>query len=59
MTVWVIENPNFDGLDGENIPSEVQFEIAGLESLLNHYFPAQYPSWGRSASTDDTDVSDG
>jgi hypothetical protein len=39
MIVWVIENPDFDGLDGENIPFEVQFEIASLESLLNHYFP--------------------
>ena len=43
MMRWVINNPNFDGLDGENIPIEVQLEILGLESLLHHYFPEQYP----------------
>jgi hypothetical protein len=59
LTEWVIENPDFKGLDGDNIPFAVKQEIAGLESLLNHYFPGQYPSHGRSASKDDTDVSDG
>jgi hypothetical protein len=43
MTDWVIENPDFDGIDGDNIPFEVQLEILGLQSLLNHYFPSQYP----------------
>ena len=43
MTEWVIENPDFKGLDDENIPHEIQLEIAGLESLLNHYFPGSYP----------------
>ena len=43
MIEWVIKNPRFDGPDGENIPFEVQLEIAALESVLSHYFPGQYP----------------
>ena len=43
MTKWVIENEKFDGLDGENIPIDVQHEITGLQALLNHYYPSQYP----------------
>jgi hypothetical protein len=43
MIKWVIENPDFDGLDGENIPFEVQLEILGLQAVLHHYFPEQYP----------------
>ena len=42
MTEWVVKNPDFDGLDGESIPIEVQVEILGRESLLNHYFPNEY-----------------
>ena len=42
MITWVIENPNFDGLDGDNIPFEVQAEIEALEALLSYYFPTQY-----------------
>ena len=55
MTVWVIENPDFDGLDGENIPFEVQMEILGLQSLLHHYFPSQYPNPRPTAGNDDAD----
>jgi len=58
MTEWVIENPDFRGLDDENIPFNIQLEIAGLGSLLNHYFPGQYPSHRRSASEDDADGGD-
>ena len=56
MAEWVIDNPDCDGLDGKGIPIEVQFEIAGLEALLNHYFPGQYPrrSW-TAPDDDDTD----
>ena len=59
MTRWVIENDDFDGLDGENIPYEVQLEILGLQSLLHHYFPDQYPNPRPSYRREDTDVSDG
>ena len=59
MTKWVIENPDFHGLDAKNIPFEVRMEIAGLETTLNHYYPEQYPSHGPLASKDDSDVSDG
>ncbi len=55
MTKWVINNRDYDGLDGESIPIEVQFEIAGLEALLNHYFPGQYPCRPWTAGDDDTD----
>ena len=43
ITRWIIENDEFDGLDGESIPREVQIELAQLQRLLNHYFPGQYP----------------
>ncbi len=59
MTKWVIENDDCDCLDGENIPFEVQLEILGLQSLLNHYFPDQYPNPRPTDRRDDTDVSDG
>jgi hypothetical protein len=55
MIKWVINNPDFDGLDGDNIPIEVQLEIASLEAVLNHYFPGQYPSRRRTAGNDETD----
>jgi hypothetical protein len=55
MTRWVIENDNFDGLDGDNIPFEVQMEILGLQSLLHHYFPSQYPNPRPTAGNDDAD----
>lgn len=58
LTEWVIKNPDFDGLDGESIPFEVQVEILGLESLLNHYFPNEYrkppqPVRGKNPDGDD------
>ena len=43
FTRWIIENDKFDGLDGESIPKDVQIEFAQLQSLLNHYYPGQYP----------------
>ncbi len=55
MIKWVIENQDFDGLDGKNIPFEVQIEIAGLESVLNHYYPTQYPRGSWTAEDDDTE----
>lgn len=55
MTQWVIENDDFDGLDGENIPFDVRLEIAGLESLLSHYFPGQYPRRRWTGGDDDAD----
>ena len=42
MIKWVIENPDFDGLDSDNIPFEVRAEIEALEALLSYYFPTQY-----------------
>ena len=50
----VIKNEDFDGLDGENIPFDIQLEIAGLESLLSHYFPGQYPRRRWAGGDDDT-----
>ena len=38
--------------DGEDIPLAVELEIAGLEALLNHYFPGQYR---RPHATDEDD----
>lgn len=55
MTKWVIENDDFDSLDGENIPFDVQLEIAGLESLLSHYFPGQFPRCRWTGEDDDAD----
>jgi len=43
VTEWVIENPDFKGLDDSDIPFAVQMEILQLEGLLNHYFPTSYP----------------
>ena len=42
VTEWIIENPNFKGLDDSDIPFDVQMQILGLQSLLAHYFPGQY-----------------
>jgi hypothetical protein len=55
MTRWAIENDDFDGLDGDNIPSQVQMEILGLQSLLHHYFPSQYPNPSGTATNGDAD----
>ena len=53
MIRWVIENDEFDGLDGDSIPFEVQLEILGLESLLSYYYPGQYPNRGRTVRKED------
>ena len=45
MLKWVFENPNYKGFD--NLPFDIQLELIGLESILNHYFPGQYPSHGK------------
>lgn len=55
MTRWAIENDDFDGLDGDNIPFQVQIEILGLQSLLHHYFPSQYPNPRPTAGNEDAD----
>ena len=44
ITEWIIENPDFRGLDDSNVPFDVQMQILGLQSLLEHYFPGQYSS---------------
>ena len=54
MTEWVIKNEDFDGLDGENIPFDIQLEIASLESWLSHYLPGQYPRRRWTGGDDDT-----
>jgi len=59
MTEWVIENPGFKGFDDENIPFKTQLEIAGLESLLNHYYPGSYPDKRFPNREIDSDVGDG
>jgi hypothetical protein len=59
MTKWVIENDDCDGLDGENIPFEVQLEILGLQSFLHHYFPRQYPNPRWTDRREDPDEGDG
>jgi hypothetical protein len=42
MIEWVVENPDFKGLDDESVPLAVQTEILGLQSLLHHYYPTSY-----------------
>ena len=59
MTEWVIENPDFKGLDDENVPFKIQMEIAGLELLLNHYYPRSYPDKRSPNREIDNDVEDG
>ena len=56
MLDWYINNTG--RLD---MPFEVELEIEGLGSLLNHYFPGQYPLGGVSANddSDDDDSDDG
>ncbi len=43
MTRWVLDNPDFRGLDADNIPLEVQIEIQQLEEVLHYYHPDRYP----------------
>ena len=52
---YIIDNDKFDGLDGENIPYEVQSEIAELRAVLHNYFPEQYPRRESKVAGDDTD----
>ena len=56
VTKWIINNEEFDGLDGESIPKEVQIELAQLQSLLNHYYPGQYPISFASGGEEDDDA---
>ena len=58
-TRWIIENDNFDGLDGVSIPFEVQMEILRLKVLLHHYFPSQYPDPRGTDHSEDPDEDDG
>ncbi len=42
MTDRIIENPKYTE-PGYEIPYEVKVEILGLEAILRHCFPRQYP----------------
>ena len=59
MTRWVVENDDFDGLDGENIPFDVRLEILSLQSILNHYFPGEYPNPRWTERREDRSEGDG
>ncbi len=48
---WIVDNPEF-GKPDYNIPFEVEVEIASLRSILNFYFPDQYPLGGISVNDD-------
>ena len=48
---WVLDNPEF-GKHDFDIPLEVELEIESLRSMLNFYFPGQYPLGGMSANDD-------
>ena len=39
---WILDNPEF-GKDDFDMPLEVEVEIESLRSMLNYYFPDQYP----------------
>ncbi len=51
---WIINNPA-PGRPRVEIPLEVEVEMDTLRSLLNHYFPGQYPDRGMPANYDDDD----
>lgn len=42
MMRWVLNNPDFRGLDADNIPREVRLEIEQLEAVLHYYHPEKY-----------------
>ena len=54
---WIINNPNLKRPDYE-IPIEVELEMLGLQSLLHHYFPNQYPPVQRPRDRDDGERED-
>lgn len=54
---WIVNNPD-SGTHDYDIPFEVEMEIASLRSMLNYYFPADYPLGGTSV-TDDGDYDGG
>ncbi len=49
---WILDNPDFGTRD---MPFEVEMEIESLRSMLNHYYPGQYPLGGMSANDDSDD----
>ena len=51
MLDWFVNNPDLRKPDYE-IPIEVEVEMLSLRSLLNHYFPSDYPLDGMSANND-------
>ncbi len=51
---WIINNPDFHKRDFD-LPFEVDLEIAGLRTLLDHYYPGQYPLHAMSANDDSDD----
>lgn len=54
LVEWFIDNPNLGKPDFE-IPFEVEVEITQLESVLNHYFPENYPLRGLRKNNNDED----
>ena len=51
---WIVDNPDLGEPDFE-IPVEVELEMLSLRTLLNHYFPGDYPLDGVPAYDDDED----
>ncbi len=54
MFDWFINNP-VPGQPRVEVPFEVEVEMDSLRTLLNGYFPGQYPDRGMSANYDDDD----
>ncbi len=51
---WFLNDPE-PGKPRVEMPFEVEVEIMGLRSLLNHYYPDSYPLDGVPAKDDDDD----
>jgi hypothetical protein len=54
MFDWFFNDPE-PGKPRVEMPFEVEVEIIGLRSLLNHYYPDSYPLDGVLANDDDDD----
>jgi hypothetical protein len=57
VTHWFARNPDSGKRDFE-VPLEIELEIRGLRSVINHYFPGAYPPFGMSADDDSDDDDD-